>query len=132
MVRSSIPKTHILIMVDTLKYVIRGGRLSKPHGLLGSFLKVRPLLVMKEGSLTLSGVARTRPKAIERLYEFAKNFSKVREVAVAYTTTGDEARTLVERMKELFPNAELHLTRVGLSLGTHAGPGAMGVAIREV
>jgi DegV family protein with EDD domain len=130
-VRGSVPKMHLSIMVDTLKYVIRGGRLSKPHGLLGTVLKVRPLLAMKEGSLLLTGVARTRTKAIERLYEFARGFSRVRELAVAYTTSHDDAKTLLERIGELFPEANTYLTRVGPSLGTHAGPGAMGVALRE-
>jgi len=130
-VRGSVPKTHLSIMVDTLKYVIRGGRLSKPHGLLGTVLKVRPLLAMKEGSLLLTGVARTRAKAIERLYEFARGFSRVRELAVTYTTSHDDAKTLLERIGELFPEANMYLTRVGPSLGTHAGPGAMGVALRE-
>jgi DegV family protein with EDD domain len=129
--RRYLSKSHLLIMVDTLKYVIRGGRLSKPHGILGSVLKVRPLLVMKEGHLSLSGVARTRAKALERLYEFARSFPKVVEFAVAYTTSHEDAQELADRLRAVFPKATCHITRVGPSLGTHAGPGAMGVAILE-
>ncbi len=129
-VRSELSKTHLLIIVDTLKYVIKGGRLSRPHGILGSVLKVRPVLIMREGRLSLSGVARTRAKAIERLYEFARGFPRVMEFAVAYTTTADDARALARDIQALFPQAVCHLTRVGPSLGTHAGPGALGVALR--
>ena len=130
-VRRAIPRMHLLFLVDTLKYVVKGGRLSRPYGLLGTVLRARPLLTMRDGELMLSGVARTKAKAIERLYDFAKGFSRVKEVAVPYTTGHDEAKTLADRIKDLFPDAPVYLTRVGASLGTHAGPGAMGVAIRE-
>ncbi|OGO01022.1 MAG: hypothetical protein A2Y59_03710 [Chloroflexi bacterium RBG_13_52_14] len=131
LVRQAVPRVHLLILVDTLKYVIRGGRLSKAHGIIGAVVKVKPMLTFKEGDLSLVGIARTKAKAVERLYEFAKSFSKVKEIAVAHTTTPDEAKVLADRVKAVFPNVPLYITRVGSSLGTHAGPGAMGVAVME-
>lgn len=130
-VRRLVPSMHLMILVDTLRYVIRGGRLNKPTGLVGSVLRVRPLLTVKEGDLSVVGVARTKAKAVERLVTFARGFSRVNEIGVAYTTEHDEARHLLDRLKALFPDAKSYLTRVGPSLGTHAGPGAMGVAIWE-
>jgi len=130
-VHRTIPRMHLMILVDTLKYVIRGGRLNKAQGLVGTVLRIRPLLTMRDGELVPAGVARTKARATERLYDFAKGFSKVKEVAVPYTTAHDEAKRLAERIKEAFPEAHMYLARVGASLGTHAGPGAMGVAIRE-
>jgi DegV family protein with EDD domain len=130
-VRRLVPSMHLMVLVDTLRYVIRGGRLNKPTGLVGSVLRVRPLLTVKEGDLSVVGVARTKAKAVERLVTFAKSFSRVKEIAVAYTTEHDEARHLLDRLKAAFPDATSYLTRVGPALGTHAGPGAMGVAIRE-
>jgi DegV family protein with EDD domain len=130
-VRRAIPKMHLMILVDTLKYVVRGGRLNKATGLVGSVLRVRPILTIRDGHLSPAGVARTKARAVERLHEFATGFSRVKEIAVAYTTEHEEARSLLERLKKAFPNATGYLTRVGPSLGTHAGPGAMGVVIRE-
>lgn len=130
-VRQAIPKVHLMILVDTLKYVVRGGRLNRAYGILGSALRVKPLLTLKEGDLSLVGVARTKTKAIERLYDFARGFPKVKDVAVAYTTGHDEAKAFADRLKALFPYVPLYLTRVGASLGTHAGPGGMGVGVRE-
>ncbi len=131
MVRRSVPQTHILFMMDTLKYVVRGGRVSRTRGLLGSVLGVKPLLTLKDGHLTLSMVARTRAKAVERLYDFAKGFRRAKEAAVPYTTDRDEAETLAGRLRLAFPKAPVHVARVGPALGTHAGPAAMGVAILE-
>jgi DegV family protein with EDD domain len=131
LVRRTIPKMHLIFLLDTLKYVVRGGRLSKPYGIIGSALRVKPLLTLKEGDLSLVGVARTKAKAVERLYEFAKGFPKVKELAVAYTTAHDEARAFTDRLKAAFPGVPVSLMRVGSSLGTHAGPGGMGIAVRE-
>lgn len=130
-VRESISRMHLLIVLDTLKYVVRGGRLARPYGLLGTVLKVKPLLTLREGKLTLTGVSRTRAKAIQHLYDFAGSFPQVSEIAVSYTTTSEEAEALAERIKSAFPGIPLYLTRIGPVLGTHAGPGAMGVAVRE-
>jgi DegV family protein with EDD domain len=131
-VRKSIPQIHLMIFVDTLKYVVRGGRLAKPYGLLGSVLKVRPLLTLREGKLVLTGVARTRDKAIQRLYDFVMDYPEISEIALSYSTDREDAEALAERIKAELPNIPLYLTRIGPVLGTHAGPGAMGVAVREV
>ena len=130
-VRESIPRMHLLIVLDTLKYVVRGGRLGKGYGLLGSVLRIKPLLTMRDGKLMLAGVARTRAKAIKRLYDFVEGFPQVSEIAVSYTTGSEEAEVLAERIKAEFPNVPLYLTRIGPVLGAHAGPGTMGVAVRE-
>ena len=130
-VRQSIPRMHLLLVLDTLKYVVRGGRVGKGYGLLGSVLRVKPLLTMRDGKLMLAGVARTRAKAIKRLYDFVEDFPQVSEIAVSYTTSNEEAEALAERIKSSYPDIPLYLTRVGPVLGTHAGPGAMGVAVRE-
>ena len=131
MVRRSVPQTHILFMVDTLKYVVRGGRVSRTRGLLGSVLGVKPLLTLKDGHLTLSTVARTRARAIERLYDFATGFPHVIEAAVPYTTDREDAEALAGRLRVALAGVPVHLARVGPALGTHAGPGAMGVVVRE-
>jgi len=130
MVRRSVPLTRILFMVDTLKYVVRGGRIGRAQGMLGTVLGVRPMLTMKEGDLSLTGLARTRTKAIERLLEFAHSPPQLKEAAVSYTTDRDQAEALADRLRSAHPSAPVHVTRVGPSLGTHAGPGALGVIVR--
>ena len=130
-VRESIPRLHLIMVLDTLKYVVRGGRVGKGYGLLGSVLRVKPLLTMRDGKLVLAGVARTRTTAIKRLYDFVEDFPQVSEIAVSYATSKEDAEALAERIKSSHPDVPLYLTRIGPVLGTHAGPGAMGVAVRE-
>jgi DegV family protein with EDD domain len=130
-VRESIPRMHLIMVLDTLKYVVRGGRVGKGYGLLGSVLRIKPLLTMRDGKLMLAGVARTRTTAIKRLYDFVEDFPQVSEIAVSYATSNEDAEALAERIKSSHPDTPLYLTRIGPVLGTHAGPGAMGVAVRE-
>lgn len=118
-----------MLFVDTLKYVVRGGRLAKPYGVLGSVLKVRPFLTLREGKIAVTGVARTREKAIQRLYDFVMDFPQVSEFVVSCSTDLDDAEALAKRIKAELPDVPLYLTRIGPVLGTHAGPGAMGVGV---
>ena len=127
LVRQTIPRIHLMMFVDTIKYVVRGGRLAKPYGLLGSVLRVRPMLTLREGKLVLTGVERTRVKAIQHLYDFIKRFPEVKELALAYTVDRNEAEKLADRIKAEFPNVPFYFTRIGAVVGTHGGPGALGV-----
>ncbi len=131
MVRRSLQRTHILFMVDTLKYVVRGGRIGKAQGMLGSVLGVKPLLTMRDGDLSLSGVARTRARAVQRLFDFARSYPRLAEAAVPYTTNREAADALAERVRTAFPGASVYVTRVGPALGTHAGPDSMGMVVME-
>lgn len=128
--RETVLKVHSLIMADTLKYAVRGGRLNKTYGLLGTVLRVRALLGMRDGDVYLAGLARTRSKALERMYEFSKGFAKVREIALGYTTGYDDAKTLSERLQMAFPDAPIYVARVGPAVGTYGGPGGLGLGIR--
>jgi hypothetical protein len=64
---------------------------------LGSVLGVKPQLTLKDGHLMVSMVARTRAKAVGRLYDFARGFPRATEAAVPYTTDRQEAEALAGR-----------------------------------
>ena len=129
--RRTILQVHSLIMADTLKYAARGGRLSKTYGLLGTALRVRALLGMRDGDVFLAGLARTRAKALDRMYEFARGFPKVKEIALGYTTEYDDAANLAQRLKTTFPEAPVYVARVGPAVGVYGGPGGMGMGVRQ-
>ena len=76
-------------------------------------------------------VVGTRDKVIQRLYDFVMDFPKISEIELSYSTDREDAEALAGRIKAEFPNVPLYLTRIGPVLGTHAGPGAMGGAVRE-
>jgi len=129
-VKKAIAHTHVLGLLDTLKYVVLGGRIGKAKALWGSILNVKPLLTLEDGEVMPVGQVRTRAKGIERLVDFAKNASNIEDLAVGYSTTLDEARTLGEHLSSIFTKQPVKIARLGTTLGVHTGPGTLLVAIR--
>jgi len=117
-VKQAIPQIRLLGVFDTLKYLLRGGRIGKARALLGTLLNVKPLL-------------RTRAKGIERLFNLVKNALNVQEVAIVHSTTPDEASSLRERIGSIVARERIHVARLGPALGVHGGPGTLILALRE-
>ena len=129
-VKQTIPKIHLVFLLDTLKYLAKGGRIGKVKALLGSVLSVKPILAIKDGELVPVSQVRTRAKGIDKLFDFAKNAADIQDLAVVYNTTPDEAQNLAERIGSVFDREKIRIARLGPGLGVHGGPGAMIVAIR--
>ncbi len=129
--RQAILQIHNRSMADTLKYAVKSGRLNRAYGLIGTALGVRPILGLRDGETFLAGVARTRAKALQRMYEFATSFPQVQEIAIGYTTGHDDANNLVQRLKTTFPEVPVYLARVCPGVVIYGGPGSLGMAVRE-
>lgn len=129
-VKQTIPNVHLLGLLDTLKYLLLGGRIGKAKALVGSLLNVKPLITLEEGEVVPVGQARTRSKGIERLFNFVANATNIQDLVVAYSTTPDEAQTLAERIGSIFTKGPVKIARLGTTLGVHMGPGALAVAFR--
>jgi len=130
-VKQSIARIRLLGLVDTLKYLLLGGRIGRAKALVGALLNVKPLVTLDEGEVVPVGQARTRAKGIERLFNFAANAADIQDVTVAYSTTLDEAQTLAERIGTIFTRQPVRIARMGTTLGVHMGPGALAVAFRR-
>jgi DegV family protein with EDD domain len=131
MVRGIIPKAHVRMCFDTLEYLRKGGRIGRAQALMGSILKVHPILETKDGEAHPVGRTRSRAKAIEQLYDFVKSFDKIRGLAVEYATTPDEAEALVQRLDPIFPGNHIHVSTVSPVVGTHVGPHVLAVSVLE-
>jgi len=122
---------HARLMLDTLEYVRRGGRIGRARAYLGTLLSVKPILSIREGELYPEERVRTRARGLERLVQWAVRNQNVKRAAVGHSTTADEAASIGERVAMAFPNVKVHLVRFGPVLGTHAGPGIVGVGVLE-
>lgn len=114
---------------DTLEYLRRGGRIGAAQALLGSMLKVNPLIMLRDGVVEPAGRTRSRAKAIERLYDFAMSFSHIEEMAVEDAACPDDAELLVERLGSKFPKERIYRSKMTPVIGTHTGPGLLLIAI---
>jgi DegV family protein with EDD domain len=127
--RRNIPRTDLRMAFDTLKYLERGGRIGKAQALLGSMLKINPILGLKDGEIYPVGREHSRSKAIENLYDFANSFSRIDEMAIGDGTTPEEADALAERLNAKFPVERIFRFKVTAAVGAHVGPHILAVAI---
>lgn len=124
-------KTFMMFVVDTLEYLHRGGRIGGAKKLLGSALKIKPLLHFSEGIIQPLASIRTKAKAVNELLDQIEEKikgSRILEVAVMDIDVPEEAKALVEMLKKRFNIPVLYLGEVSPVVGTHVGPGALGVA----
>ena len=129
--RAAIPKVGFMGLVDTLEYLEKGGRIGKAQAFVGSLLRIKPLLTIRDGEAHPLERARTRAKGVDRMCELVQAEMPLKDLAVVYTTTPDEARALAQRLQSYLPQGEVILSQVGPVVGTYLGPGVLGVAFRK-
>ena len=125
----NIPRVDMRAAFDTLEYLKRGGRIGRVQALLGSMLRVNPIITLKDGVVEAAGRARTRAKAIEQLYDFAASYSHIEELAVEAAACPEDSDLLVERLGAIFPVERIYRSRTTPVIGTHTGPGLLLVAV---
>ncbi len=133
-VREAIGQMRALALLDTVIYVVKGGRLGKAVSAISSIeslLHVKLLLTLRDGELRPAGLTRTRSKGIDRLREFISSALHIEDLAIVYSTTPDDAQTLADYVGSLFPNIVPRIVRLGPALGVHAGPGSLVTVLRE-
>ncbi len=127
----SAERVRVHVMLDTLEYVRRGGRIGRARAFLGAMLRVKPMLALRDGEVHPEERVRTKRHAIERLFQIATSYPDVREVAIGYSTNAQEAHDFKQRLAEVMPHVNIWVARFGPVLGTHGGPGFLGIALLE-
>jgi fatty acid kinase fatty acid binding subunit len=121
----------LLFTVDTLEYLIRGGRIGKAAGLAGQLLSVKPILVFDDGEVAPFKRVRGRGKAIaelESIFVAGTEDSPNLHVGVGHAEAKGDAEELVGRVQSARPSASLDIvTTLGPVIGTHGGPGTLGL-----
>lgn len=124
----------LLARVDTLEYLVRGGRLSKSAGFAGAMLHIKPVLSVEDGEVKVLGKARGSKQSDNMLTEFIQKKGGVDfslPVILAYSGTDDALlKGYMANSRELFDGHldTLPVTMIGSTISTHAGPGAIAVA----
>lgn len=128
--RAQTSRYHTIFFVETLDHIRRGGRIGKAASLVGSMLQLKPLLRIDEGQVVPFERTRTRRKATAALVDFAENLTGIERIGVLHNTTPDDAEALYGRVAHLARHeSEIPIALVGPVLGTHVGPGTLGLAI---
>jgi len=127
--------TTIYVLVDTLKYLVKNGRLSGVQGMLGSLLKIKPLLRLKsDGALVPFEKIRTTSKARERLLEVIQSDIQGKKVKlfIVYTNNLDSANKMKEEILAHHQGLDIDVVPLTPVVGAHAGPGTLAVGYIEL
>jgi DegV family protein with EDD domain len=127
--RKNITRADVRMVFDTLEYLKMGGRIGRARAFLGSMLRVKPILGIRDGEVFPFARERSRAKAIDYLYNFAISFSRIDGMAVEDATTPDEADELVKRLGSKFPKQHIYRSKVSPVVGAHVGPNVIAVAV---
>ena len=124
--QSLVPKVGVVAMLDTLEHLIKGGRVGGARALLGQVLSIKPLLELKDGVVAEAGRQRTRTKALVAIAETAKSHAPLRRLALVHGASS-EVKALEALVEDVATEFELIVTDMGPVVGTHGGPGIIGL-----
>ncbi len=128
--RSAVKRAQCMCLLETLEYLQKGGRIGRAQALMGSVLKIKPMIIVRDGAVHPLGRARTFPKALAKLKEAARQFAPIESLAVSYSTTPEVAREVANDLKDLLAEGvEPYIARLGPALGVYAGPGAVEISL---
>jgi DegV family protein with EDD domain len=124
-------KTGVLFAVDTLEFLHRGGRIGGAQRFIGAALNLKPILELQDGKVEGIERIRTKTKAHDRILELVtektKGKSNIR-IASLHANAADDARALLDRVTKALNPVETIFTEVSPVVGTHTGPGTVGLA----
>lgn len=129
-VRSLRQRLSVYIMLDTVDYLVKGGRASHLVGVLAGLLRLRPILTLRDGELVLLSRPRGRRAAKEALLELARKCMPAEMLAVGHIACEQEASAFADELAQTigFPRDKVLLSETGLVLAAHGGPGVIGFA----
>ncbi len=129
--QKAIGQVRLLGVLDSLKYLLAGGRITRARATVGSLLKVKPVLTLRDGEIVQAGLARSYAKGMDQLYEFVRKTKSIQDLAIVHSTVPNEAGLLKKRISEIVDKDLIHEARLGAGLGVHGGPGTLLVAVRQ-
>jgi DegV family protein with EDD domain len=123
-------RMHLLFTVDTLEYLHRGGRIGGAKWLMGTALKIKPLLHFEDGTIEPLAQVRTKRKAIAQMLEVAEERlggKRMAEAAVIDADSPAEGDAIAEQVRERFGISPVYRAPLSPAIGTHGGPGTVGI-----
>ena len=125
---------HLVAAIDDLKYLRKGGRLPAAVAVAGGMLGIKPLITIKEGKVAMAGKARGLPGAYVALFKKIEELGGIHPTLptlAGYTVAPREVAPIQTYLQENLGRNEALVRQIGCVIGTHAGPGAFGLAFLD-
>ncbi len=124
-----VSKVRVLGALDTMENLRKGGRIGSARALLGSLLSIKPIIEIRDGVVEAESRQRTRTRSLEYLASKVKQAGPLDGLAVAHAAAPD-LDVLLGMLAAIFPPEDILVSYIGPVIGTHAGPGCIGVCYR--
>jgi DegV family protein with EDD domain len=121
-------RTHLWAAIDTLEYLRRSGRINPVIASLGTLLQIKPIIDVKDGAVTIVQRVRTMSKAVQALIDTVRRNAPIERIALLHTNYRKGAEDLKVQLADILP-AESIIVEATPVIGTHVGPGCVGVAL---
>jgi DegV family protein with EDD domain len=126
-VQALLPRLRTVAMIDTLENLHKGGRINHITAVLGRALRIKPLLSIQGGQVSVVGQVRTQPRALKRLAALVRDWGPPLQLAVMHTSAEALAKSLLGLLAVPLPAEHVMLEPAGAALATHLGLGVVGV-----
>ena len=126
LVESMIPRTEIYGGLDTLENLKKGGRIGSAKALVGSMLSVKPIIHIADGAVEEAGKQRTRKRALEWMRDQLFAEGTVEKLSILHGQAPD-IDVFLDMISERYPREQIRLGTIGAVIGTHGGPGVIGM-----
>lgn len=126
----NVKKVGIYFVVDDMKYLARGGRISPAKAKIGNLMNIKPVLTVEDGKLDVCSKQNGTKKAYKYMLDvFASTYDNIDDapVVIVDADCGDIADAFEEKVREIQPKATIWRQPIGPVIGAHAGPGALGL-----
>jgi len=128
--KENIKRSRFIFSPDTLEYLKKGGRIGTAQALIGSLLQIKPILTVNNGKTDVITKVRSKKRAIDKMIDIfiedVKNYG-LGEVIIHHINCEDEAKKVAHNIKEKVGKL-VSVCSIGPVIGTHVGPGAIGIA----
>jgi DegV family protein with EDD domain len=135
LIRGMLPHIYMIFVVDRLDYLEQGDRLGAAQSLLGTILRIKPLLLVEDGEILPVEKMRTQTMALEKLSDFVGEFATIQKIYILRGTQISDDDDIVKELEELLslvlPEREFPIIEYDPLLTCHLGPSALGVAVYE-
>jgi len=122
-------KMRYVFTLDTLEYLVKGGRVSKPAGFIGGLLDVKPILhITPEGIIVPFAKVRSRRAAIRKLVDIMEQeivHPEQQVLGISHSACFDDAQILVNEIRQRLNVRDIWISEIGCVVGSHTGPGTL-------
>jgi DegV family protein with EDD domain len=121
-------RSSVLAVLDSLEFLYRGGRVGWVRAMVGTLLRIKPIIEIRLSEVKLVERARTRARSLTQLMNLIQALGVLERAIIVHTDAPELAEHVADMVQAIAPHWERLIEQAGVTIASHAGPGAVGIA----